>query len=131
MDIIVDTSVLIAVLLNEPLKANIVAATAGCSLIAPGVVPWEIGNALSAMFKRKRIELSVAQKVMSVFKSVPIRYVDVDFSRSLRLANDYSLYAYDAYFLDCAERHNVPLISLDVRMINAAREIGIEVKEVA
>ncbi|MDR2450656.1 MAG: hypothetical protein LBE85_02555 [Candidatus Accumulibacter sp.] len=50
------------------------------------------------MFKRKRIDLSTAQKAMHAFEAIPIRYVDVNFSHSLKLAHDFKLYAYDAYF---------------------------------
>jgi predicted nucleic acid-binding protein len=131
LDIVVDTSVVIAVLLNEPSKAGIVAATTGCSLIGPAVIPWEVGNALSAMFKKKRIGLALAQKALTAFEDVPIRYVDVDMSRSLRMAYDFRIYAYDAYFLDCARRHTAPLISLDDTLVAVARGMGIDVREVA
>jgi predicted nucleic acid-binding protein len=130
MDIVVDTSVIIAALLNEPSKPKIVTATMGCALIAPPVLAWEIGNALSAMFKRKRIDLTTAQKAMRAFEAIPIRYVDVNFSHSLKLAHDFKLYAYDAYFLDCAWRHDAPLISLDSALLAVARKVGIEVKEI-
>jgi predicted nucleic acid-binding protein len=130
MDIVADTSILIAILLNEPCKADIVMATTECSLIGPSVIPWEIGNAFSAMFKRGRIDLSVACAAMSAFEGIPIRYVDVDFHRSLRLAHDLRIYAYDAYFLDCAERHHAPLLSLDTTLVGVARKIGIDVKEI-
>ena len=130
MDLVVDTSVIIAVLLNESNKANIVEAASGCALIGPPVIAWETGNALSAMFKRKRINLSTALKAMRAYEDIPIRYIAVNFIQSLKLAYDHNLYAYDAYFLDCARRHNAPLLSLDVALVETARQIGIEVKEI-
>ena len=55
MDIVIDTSALLAVILGEPERNRIVELTYGKTLIAPGSVPWEIGNAFSAMFKQSRL----------------------------------------------------------------------------
>ncbi len=40
------------------------------------------------------------------------------------------MYAYDAYILQCAIEHNLPLISLDQNMIDIAKREGIQVIEV-
>jgi uncharacterized protein with PIN domain len=55
MDIVIDTSAIIAVLVDEPERQKIIEITEGHSLIGPGSIPWEIGNAFAAMFKRKRL----------------------------------------------------------------------------
>ncbi len=130
MDIVTDTSVLIAVILNEPEKMAIVKATSGHTLVGPECIRWEIVNAFSAMFKKGRITLRVAGKALAVFDVIPIRYLDVDFTHSLKLAHDNQIYAYDAYFLDCAMRHKTPLLSLDSRLTAKARDMGINVLEV-
>ena len=130
MDIVIDTSALIAVILNEPEKKAIIQATDGNALIGPASIRWEIGNAFSAMFKQNRINLNLAQKALSVFEVIPIRYLDVDFSHSLKLAHENKIYAYDAYFLDCAIRHKAPLITLDGRMETKAKNIGINILKV-
>jgi uncharacterized protein with PIN domain len=51
MRITVETSALIAVVANEPSKPALVEATRGASLLAPALVHWEIGSALSAMLR--------------------------------------------------------------------------------
>jgi predicted nucleic acid-binding protein len=130
MDIVIDTSALIAVIMNEPEKGNIIKLTAGNTLVGPNSIQWEIGNAFSAMFKKKRIGLRLAQKALSIFEVIPIRYLDVDFSHSLKLSHDNKIYAYDAYFLDCAIRHKIYLITLDGGMKTVAKKIGIKVLEV-
>ena len=131
MDIMTDTSVLIAVILNEPEKKAIIHATAGHNLVGPGLIRWEVANAFSAMFKRSRISLRTAQKALKVFDVIPIRYLDVDFQHSLELAHDNNIYAYDAYFLDCALRNKTPFLSLDSQLINRARKIGIDILEIS
>jgi predicted nucleic acid-binding protein len=50
MDIVIDTSALIAVIVAEPERDKIIELTTGNTLIGPGSIPWEIGNAFSAMF---------------------------------------------------------------------------------
>ena len=53
MDIITDTNIFLAIALNEPEKEQIIQLTSGVNIIAPEILPYEIGNALSAMIKRK------------------------------------------------------------------------------
>ena len=130
MDIVTDTSILIAVILNEPEKPSIVEATSGHTLVGPDSIRWEIGNAFSAMFKQNRISLRMAQKAVGVFDIIPMRYLDVDVKHSLKLAHDNKIYAYDAYFLDCAIRHKSPLLSLDSRMNSKAKSLGISILEI-
>ena len=130
MDIVTDTSVLIAVILNEPEKPAIVNATTGHSLVGPDSIRWEVGNAFSAMFKQDRISLRMAQKALTVFDVIPMRYLEVDFKHSLKLAHDNQIYAYDAYFLDCAMRHKAPLLSLDGPMTSKAKALGIKIMEI-
>lgn len=130
MDIVIDTSVLIAVILNEPEKKKIIQVTTDNTLVGPESIRWEMGNAFSAMFKQNRIGLRIAQDALRIFEVIPIRYLDVDFNHSLKLAHDNKIYAYDAYFLDCVIRHKLPLITLDGKMKAKAKTIGIKVLEV-
>jgi predicted nucleic acid-binding protein len=130
MDIVIDTSALIAVIVDEPERSKIIEITVGNALIGPGSIPWEIGNAFSAMFKQNRLTLSEAKKGLSIFKSIPLRYVDPDLSNALQLSKSTNLYAYDAYILDCAIRYKSPLLTLDRRLRTAARAINIETLEV-
>ncbi len=51
------------------------------------------------------------------------------YGSALRVATDTGIYAYDAYFLECALRMRCPLVTLDRRMKTVAREIGIQIME--
>jgi predicted nucleic acid-binding protein len=130
MDIVVDTSVVIAVIANESVKETLVELTTGADLIAPHSVHWEIGNALSAMLRRGRIAVEQAIKAVQVYRQIPLRFVDVELQETLRIADAQGIYAYDAYLIRCAERYKAPLISLDRNLIVAAREMGARVIEV-
>jgi len=130
MNLVVDTSVIIAVLTSEPERAMLVELTSGINLIAPASVHWEVGNALAAMFTRGRIERRQVRQVLRAYERIPIRYLDVPLVEALELALEHGLYAYDAYVLGCALSQRCRLISLDKGLVRAARAAGIGVLEV-
>jgi predicted nucleic acid-binding protein len=130
MEIIIDTSALIAVIVGESERDTIVDITTGNNLIGPGSIPWEIGNAFSAMFKQKRLTIQEAEKGVAIFKSIPLRYIEPDFINSLKISKKTNMYAYDAYFLDCAMRYNAPLLTLDKKLEAMANKLNIQTLEV-
>ena len=56
MDIVIDTSAIIAVIVAEPERSRIIEITKGNTLVGPGSIPWEIGNAFSAMFRASDVQ---------------------------------------------------------------------------
>ena len=130
MDIVIDASAILAVIVAEPERDRVVEMVAGHSLVGPGSIPWEIGNAFSSMLKQRRLSLKDAQRGLSIFQSVPIRYLAVDLENAVSIAHANNMYAYDAYFLDCAARHAAPLLTLDRPLKRAAGKIGVHVLEV-
>lgn len=130
MEIVVDASVLIAVIVNEAEKDALIVMTSGAELVAPLSVHWEIGNAFSAMLRRKRITLEQALQAIDIYLGIPIRFVEVELVDSLQLADDLNLYAYDAYLVRCAEKYRLPLLTLDVKLAEMAKSKKIQVLEV-
>ncbi len=130
MDIVIDASAIIAVLVNETEKPALLHVTQGARLLAPPSVPWEIGNAFSAMLKRHRITIDQAIQAIEAYVAIPIRLMDVELVEAMRLADQLNLYAYDAYLLLCAARYHAPLLSLDRNLIVAAIQLGLDVIEV-
>lgn len=129
MEIVIDTSALIAVIVGEPERDGIIEMTRGHILIGPGSIPWEVGNAFSAMFKQKRITLHECKKAVAIFKSIPVKYCNTDFVQSMQISKTQNLYAYDAYFLDCSVRYNAPLLTLDAKLAKAAKRMNIKILE--
>ena len=129
MKIIADTNVFLAVALNEPEKEDIIKLTAGSDIISPEILPYEIGNALSAIVKRKKITKVEALLVQSKANLIPVRLVNVDILQALELALNFNIYAYDAYFLQSAKTLSHPLITLDKRMKQVANEMNLELLE--
>jgi predicted nucleic acid-binding protein len=131
MDMVIDTSAVIAVLTSEPERRVLVEHTRGVNLIAPASVHWEIGNALAAMLKRRRIKRGQIGSVLKSYERIPIRYVDVSLEGALDLAAEYNLYAYDAYVVLCALSHRARLLSLDRALVRAASAAGVKVVDIA
>lgn len=131
MVITIDISALLAVLLNEQHKPDIVEATKGHDLQAPFSLDSEVGNALSAMFKRDRLSLDDARQVLTQFSEIPIRRTKLRLKESTELAYKHTMYAYDAYVLDCARQYRSPLLSLDSQLKGIAGKLELTVLEVS
>ena len=82
------------------------------------------------MVKQGRLTLDQARKGISIFEGIPLQYAKSDFAHALKIAEKSKLYAYDAYFLDCAIRHNAPLLTLDRKLMMAAKSLNVVVLEV-
>jgi len=129
MKIVADTNTFIAVALNEPEKDMIIRLTEGHDLIAPEVLPFEIGNALTAMMKRNALKAGEVILAWDMVQYIPVDLRRIDIGAALNIATQYNIYAYDAYFLECARNLRSPLLTLDQQMKGIARKIGIQVME--
>ena len=130
MNIVVDTSILVAVLVSEPERARLVELTKDADLVAPGSVHWEIGNALAAMMKRRRLQLDQVATALKAYEQIPIRYRDVDLQTAMEIAAEHNLCAYDAYIIACAHEHRCAMMTLDRNLAEAAKRAHVSVVEV-
>ncbi len=129
MRIVVDTNIFLAAALNEPEKAIVIELTTGHDLLAPEVLPFEIGNALSALVKRGRLSEQEGLAAYDEIQKVPVELCAIDLRKALELASLHSIYAYDAYFLECARAYRCPLLTLDTSMRSVAAQLGITLME--
>jgi predicted nucleic acid-binding protein len=129
--IVIDASAVIAVVTNEPHKPVLIRLTEGVELISPSSLPIEVGNAFSAMFKRRRISLEDAKAAVEAYQRIAIRLTAIDLGQALELSHRLGIYAYDAYLIACSLRHRSPLLTVDGGLRGAARQVGVEVLEVA
>jgi predicted nucleic acid-binding protein len=130
MEIVIDTSVLLAVVSGEPSRERAIELTSGHSLVAPGSVHWEIGNALSAMIKRRRVTLAEANACIEAYLRIPIRRIEVDLQQTMAIVSKLPVYAYDAYLLLTARQLGSPLLTLDRALGAQAVKLGIPVLEI-
>lgn len=130
MNIVVDTSAIIAVIAGEPERQGLIEQTRGADLLAPHSVHWEIGNALSAMLKRRRAVLDSVLAAISAYQQIPIRFVDIKLQEAMRIADVLDIYAYDAYLIQAALEYRAPLLSLDRYLNECARKLNANTIEV-
>ncbi len=129
MKITADTNTFLAVALDEPEKDRLIRVTNGHDLVAPAVLPYEIGNALSSLLRRRVITTPQLGTVWDAVVAIPVELAEVDARASLLLAGHFRIYAYDAYFLQCALEGKCPLLTLDNGMKRVARALDITVVE--
>lgn len=128
-NVVIDTSAILAVLLEEPEKQAVVEATMGSVLSAPASVRWEVGNAATAGVKRRRLTLERARQLVRDFGQVTIRELAIDLERAVNLGLELGLYAYDAYILEAARSSGYPLLALDGPIQRNAKKMGLALVE--
>jgi len=130
MNYVVDTSIIISVIAREKHKHKLIEFTEGADLTAPSSLHWEIGNAFSAMIRRKKVSRQKALAALASYREIPIRFSDIELETALELSANLNIYAYDAYIIGCALKHKFPILTLDKGLMEAARKAGAAVKEV-
>ncbi|MGA9355124.1 MAG: type II toxin-antitoxin system VapC family toxin [Terriglobales bacterium] len=130
MEIVIDASAILAVIAEQPEKPELVRLTRGATLVAPSSVHWEVGNALSAMFKRRAIALDEALTLLEAYAAIPIRLTDLALRQVVQLSAKLNVYAYDAYVIACALNQRAPILTLDGGLRARARELKLDVLEV-
>lgn len=129
LQLVIDTSALLAVLLNEPTRAALIRATEGHALVGAPSLPWEVGNALVAGFRRRRLSPEDVRQAWAQYQKVPVRLGELDTERALQIALETGLYAYDAYVLESARAEQLPVLTLDGGLARAADRLGVRIME--
>jgi len=61
------------------------------------------------------------------FRKIPLKMVEIDLEKTLEIAWNFKVYAYDAFYLETAKRLGLPLISFDYGLIKIAKELNLTV----
>ena len=129
MKVVADTNTFLAVALSEPERSQIVKLTVGHDLVAPEVLPFEIGNALTAMMKKGTLRANQVAAAWDAVQAIAVELCAIDVRSALGIASKFGTYAYDAYFLECALSLRLPLLTLDGGMKHVARNLSIQILE--
>jgi len=91
----------------------------------------EVGNVLVSAKRRQRISDLDVSGLIALYGGLPVRTDHVSgadcMERVHRLSIAYDLSAYDAAYLELAERKQAGLATLDKKLMKAARDCGVEV----
>ena len=129
MRVVADTNTFLAVALDEPERREIIGLTLGHDLLAPEVLPFEIGNALTAMMRKRTLEPDELVSAWDAVQAIAVELRRIDVRGALSLAGRFNIYAYDAFFLECALSSRCPLLTLDRRLKTVAKEAGVAILE--
>ena len=84
---------------------------------------------VSEMMKKNALKKEEVVSEWEVVQQIPVDLRNSDIKTALSIAVKYNIYAYDAYFLGCADNLRSPLLTLDLGLQRVAREIGITILE--
>ena len=99
--------------------------------VCPALWPLEVSNGLLMSERRGRVDSLRRQQLLNFIRDLPVE-IDVDGVSRVwgpinQLALRFTLTAYDAAYLELAQRLELPLASLDQAMRSAAYQLGISV----
>jgi len=119
--LVVDCSVVAAVLFDEPNRDEAVKALAGKDLFAPELLADEL---VSVAVKKTRHGLEpIVRQALVDFAELELTRCRCDVNAQWRLAVQYDLSAYDAAYLWLAAEFGAPLATFDERLGSAARAL--------
>jgi predicted nucleic acid-binding protein len=132
--VVIDASVALAWCLPDEASGyaeTVLSSLEGSTILVPAVWTTEVTNGVLMAERRRRIQRSEIQRFVGLLDSLTV-VVDVSpvtqfMDRTLPLAREYGLSAYDASYLEVAVRHSAPLASLDLHLRKACRKAGMEI----
>ena len=127
MEIVLDTSAIIAAIADEPDGDKVINLTENAILVCPSVISFEVANSLARMIRKRIIDKEKMNDLLKSFQKIPIKLFENNLEDVLEIAWSYKIYAYDAFFLDTAQNLNLPLLTFDGEMRAIGKELGINI----
>ena len=133
MSFVLDASVTMAWYFEDassPTTDALLDRVAVAGALVPGLWRLEVANAFQTATRRQRIDAVYRDASLAELALMPIT-IDSDtstyaWSATLRMAERFSLTLYSAAYLELAQRHSLPLATLDQDLQTAAPALHIE-----
>ena len=120
LPLVVDASVIGALLFGEPEREQAEAWMQGKHLFAPALLDYEIAN-VALRKLRAGFDVAFAELAMRSYENADIELLHTDAPALVGLARRYRLSAYDAAYLWLAAELKAPLATFDRRLGKAAQ----------
>jgi len=115
---VVDASAVAAVLFDEPEAAPVMAGV-GSSLLAPGLLRYELASVCASKLRNEPKQAKLTLQRYRLLSGLDIEFADPDWDALPLLARQWELSAYDAAYLQLALKRKAPLVTLDARLASA------------
>ena len=132
MSLVLDSSATLAWIFGDETTEAIRAVfeqVADAGATVPSLLRLEVANSLTMAVRRRRIDLEFRRAALADLALLDIttdQHTDGQaWGAVLPLADRHRLTLYDAAYLELAHRQSLPLASLDLELVAAARALGI------
>ena len=123
---VVDASAIGALLFGEADGAWVHHMTSGLTFIVPAMFHFELGNICWTKMRRHPGESTALLDAWLAWNAQPpVVVMAIDLTGTMQLARDTRLTFYDASYLWLARDHAADVISLDAKLVRAARSLGV------
>jgi predicted nucleic acid-binding protein len=120
--VVVDASVVAALLFLEPQADALAKELAGCTLAAPDLLPYEIANVAAMKVRRRLITPGGAQAALDLLGRLDVRLHPVEPLRAFETAMETGLTAYDGAYVWLSHALGARIATLDARVARATRK---------
>ncbi len=134
MEVVLDSSVALAWALPDEASSRadrfLGSASRESVFWVPALWWYEVANALLVAQRRRRLSEAGRVRVVELYGLLPIQTDSaLDMNTMWRfhvLAGEYELSAYDAAYLELAQRRGLRIVTFDQRLMRAARRAGVK-----
>ena len=133
---VLDASVALAWFVDNPVAAYAVRVRKSLARDARALVPglWhlEMANGFAVAERRGILTSANSTAGIAAIEQLLVQSIEnsadfISLRQVLTTARDFQLSAYDAVYLDTARRQQLPIATLDRRLLSAAQQAGVEV----
>ncbi len=135
---VVDTSLTLSWCFADeatPYSLSVLAALQNTYAVVPALWPFEVANVLALAERRQRITQEGIAAFLETLRRLPIQIERREafwlWQAVLPLAREHQLSAYDAAYLELAQRERMNLATLDHDLQKAGHTLGVPILEVS
>ncbi len=121
--VVVDASVVAALLFLEGSAEDLAEQLAGSDLVAPDLLRYEIANVASVKVRRRLVSADAASAALGLLARLDVKLQAVDPASAFETAMETGLTAYDGAYVWLARALGARLATLDARVARAARGV--------